>query len=125
MHLLLLLVESSLRMGDLATAHAGLMELNRMQLSLIDRLQLLALQTRYEVACGYDTVALFDVDMKVRSAEMMPSPQCGALHAMLAGAAHRVGRANLAHWLRERATLFATEDQIESLLGVARLDSVG
>jgi hypothetical protein len=116
-HLLLLLVESRLHADDLPGAYIGLSELHERKLSLTERLQLVALQTRYDVAAGHDAAALARVGPTVRMAELMPAAQCGAVHDMLAGAADRSGLRELAAWLHTRADLLATREQMDVLIG--------
>jgi hypothetical protein len=111
-HLLFLLVESRLNARDLAGAHAGLLELHGMTLGLGEVLQRTALQTRYEVAAGYDAQALDNLESKVHAAELMPALQSGGLHALLAEAAQRRGDAPLAAWLRSRAELLLTPQEL-------------
>lgn len=106
-HLCLLLAEARLTAGDLVTAYWALSELHRLPRTLIETLQMLALQTRYEVAVGHDAAALSRLAQKLPLIELMPAPQCGATHALLAGAADRLNRPDLAQWLRERAELLA------------------
>ena len=83
-------------------------------LSLQETLQLLALQTRYEVICGHDQHALQDVHRKVELSELMPASQCAAVHATLASAAQRQQHSQLANWLRRRAELLAAPAQLSS-----------
>lgn len=109
--LLLMAVESGLEIGDLTSAYAGLMELERQSLSSADALLCVWLRTRYELASGHDESAMSELDRRVAQAEMMPPPQCGAMHAMLAAAANRTGRTVQADWLRRRAALLCTPEQ--------------
>lgn len=114
-HLLLLLAESQLRVGNPTTAHGAMQQLHKRNLQLVESLQLLALQTQYEVSLGYHTDALNNLDEKIRLAEIMPGPQCGALHAMLATAANRTQRQTLADWLQRRAELLCSSKQLNEL----------
>lgn len=115
--LLLMVVESSLEIGDLPGAYAGLMELDRQKLSSPDVLMNVWLRTRYELAAGHDESAMAELERRVAQAEMMPPPQCGAMHAMLAAAASRTGRDAQARWLYQRAELLCTPEQA-SFFGV-------
>jgi hypothetical protein len=103
--LLLILVESRLLRNDLAGAYWGLNELSHLKLSLLESLQHLALRTRYEVASGYNAMALADLPRKIHYAQMLPAPQCGALHLLLAAAARQVNDQPLHDWLMRRAQL--------------------
>jgi hypothetical protein len=111
-HLLFLLVESRLNARDLAGAHAGLLELHAMPLGLAEVLQRTALQTRYEVAAGYDDQALSNLESKVQAAELMPALQSGGLHALLAEAAQHRGQMDLATWLQRRAELLLNPQEL-------------
>jgi hypothetical protein len=111
-HLLLMLVEAALHTGDIAGAYDALLELHHMKLRLGERLQLFALQTRYEVSTGHDAAAVANLQQKVAMAEMMPAPQCGMLHAMLSSAAARLGQHDRATWLGKRAQLLCTPEQL-------------
>ena len=119
-HLLLLLVESHLAENDPSGAYVGLAELHQMPLSLVESLQRMALQTRYEVAVGYDQLALDGIQHKIELAELMPAPQCGAVHAMFAVAASRSRRDALADWLRRRAELICGAEELEELARTSR-----
>lgn len=108
-HLLLMLVESNLMLGNLPGAYHGLAEMASMKLNLIESLQRLALQTRYELGVGRADAALYRLPHKLAMAELMPAAQAGAMHAMLADAARHNGADSLAQWLGERAQLLAGE----------------
>ncbi|MEX0655638.1 MAG: hypothetical protein WD534_13940 [Phycisphaeraceae bacterium] len=127
-HLLLLLSEASLEEHDLGSAYGALSELHRMRLSLIEALQRLALQTRYELQAGYDDAVLHRREQKVQLAELMPAPQCSAVHAMLATAADRTHAASLAGWLWARVELLAAPEQLARLrsgeFGVELVDAM-
>lgn len=115
-HLLLIMTEAHLMVRDLHGMHRTLCELHRGKLSLVERLQLLALQTRYELASGYVDNVLVGSDEKVHLAEMMPASQAGAMHMMLALAAQRAGQTEFASWLRQRARLLVTDQQLKALV---------
>lgn len=115
-HLLLILAESRLAIGDLVGTYQALADLHRARLSLVEVLQLLAVQTRYEIATGQERAALDRIDRKIQLIELMPMPQCGALHAMLAVAAQRCQQTQLADWLRRRAELLCEPDQLQAYL---------
>jgi len=122
-HILLLLVESRLAVGDLYGAYLGLLELSRRRLRLVESLQRLGLQTRYLVSCGYDEVALYDLKQTIRMSELMPSAQCGAMHALLGIAAQRSEQTSLTQWLQQRASLLCEPKQLEQLVGEGRFVS--
>ncbi|MCC7408953.1 MAG: hypothetical protein IT442_12850 [Phycisphaeraceae bacterium] len=107
--LLLIMAESRLRCGDAWGAYSALMELSRQRLGLMQHLQRLALQTRYEVMTGRFDAALHRLEERVTLAELMPAEQGAAMHAMLATAAGRVGWKSVAEWLGRRAELLGAK----------------
>lgn len=111
-----ILLEASMQRGDLSRAYGAISALHALPLGLIDRLRLLALQTRYEIAAGHDTSALAALPMKTAMAALLPAPLAGAIHTLLATAARRTNQSNLADWLERRAQLLATPEQTASLL---------
>lgn len=115
-HLLLMLAECRLRLGDLWNAHQALTQLHSTRRNLLENLQLLSLQTRYEVQAGYDAQALHDLERKLAMADLMPPPYAAALHLHLAQAAGRTGQTLLSDWLRRRAALLATSNQVAQVL---------
>lgn len=114
-HLLLMLIEAALERRDLVSAYHALLEVQRIRLSLVEALQRLALQVRYEVLCGYHERALWRTTEKVQLAELMSAVQCGAVHACLAAAATQTRQEKLAHWLWQRAELLCTTEQLDTL----------
>ena len=127
-HLLLMLVEASLERGDHASAYAALSELGQRKLSLVESVQRLALLTRYCLATGQPAHALADLPRRVELAELLPAPQCGAMHAMLGRAAELAGHEQWAQWLWARAELLCTPQQHQrhraGHFGVALVDAM-
>lgn len=107
--LLLMMAESRLRCGDAWGAYSALVELSRRRLGLMQHLQRLAIQTRYEVMTGRYDAALFRLEERIALAELMPAEQGAAMHAMLATAARRAGRKPVAEWLSRRAELLGAK----------------
>ncbi|MCC7205379.1 MAG: hypothetical protein IT441_09895 [Phycisphaeraceae bacterium] len=107
--LLLIMAESRLRSGDAWGAYSALGELSRTRLGLMQHLQRLALQTRYELMTGRFDAALHRLEERVTLAELMPSEQGAAMHAMLATAAGRMGWKPVAEWLSRRAELLGAK----------------
>lgn len=127
--LLLLLAESQLNLNNLAGAHLAIAQLHQTPRTLVQTMQMTALQTQYEVSAGYFQLALNHIEQKIRLAEAMPWPQCGAMHVMLAAAAHQAKRPDLADWLSRRAKLLCTADQLKTfsmrLVGVESCPAEG
>ncbi len=113
--LLLMLAEAKLQCGDLFGAYTALCDLHREPQTLVESLQRLTLQTRYEVLAGHDHAALAGVRQKLLLAELMPAEHCGAMHAMLTTSAARSGQLELADWLRRRSMLLCSPAQLQHL----------
>ncbi|MCC6578948.1 MAG: hypothetical protein IT440_00785 [Phycisphaeraceae bacterium] len=123
-HLLLMLAESRLILGDHVGAYLALSTMTKQKLNLVQTLQRTALQTRYLIETNHHEAALDQWPRTVAMAELMPAPQCGAMHAMLAIAAERQQRMDLAHWFQRRAAVISTPEQIHALLGHASSGSI-
>lgn len=117
-HLLLMLAHASLECGDPIGAYHALLDLYRSRLTLAESLQRLALQVRYEVMIGRPDAALTHARQTVELAELMPADQCGTVHALLAVAARRSQRHDLAQWLWGRAELLCTPEQLERIAAI-------
>lgn len=103
--LLIMFAEDRLQLRDLHGAHIALSQLYAQPLSLVESLQQLLLQIRYESACGYDDRLLWNLPRRLGLIELMPHGAAGMCHRLLADAAERTGRAALSDWLRSRAEL--------------------
>jgi len=114
-HLLLMLAEAQLEVGNLAGAYHALAHLQQTKLGLTQSLQRLAIQTRYEVTIGANDAVMHRARAKVELAELMPAKHCAAMHAMLATAAERAGQTRQSDWLWERTRLLAEPELIEQL----------
>jgi len=115
--LLLVLADTSMRLGDLASAWNAITQLHQQPVNLVERLQLLAVQTEYEITIGADDAALAHVAERIRLAELLPAAQCGLVHDLLATAAARQGRTELTDWLEQRAHLLISDQQRRQLPG--------
>jgi hypothetical protein len=108
----LLLADSLLEMNDLRGAYNAIASLHREQLSLAELLNLLAIQMDYSArASGWDSM-LQNVMGKLQLAELMPAAISGRTQALLGLAAKKVGRDDLANWLRSRAELLADAERL-------------
>ena len=113
--LLLMLLEARLHTGQLHGAYIALLQLHAHPLTLVESLQRLTLQTRYEVLAGHDRAALAGVKQKLLLSELMPAEHCGAMHAMLTTSAARAGQKDLANWLWRRTRLLSSPSQLKKL----------
>lgn len=112
---MLMLAEARLELRDLAGAWLALHALASTPVSLSEALQRMGLRARYEVMAGHDEAALDRAEEKIRLAELMPGPQCGAYHALLATAAQRVGRNDDHRRWWGRVELLCNPEQIAQL----------
>ncbi len=114
-NLLLLLLEARLELRDAWGAWAVVCELAGRPMGLNEALQRMALRTRWELMVGQQAAALNLAEQKMRLAELMPAPQCGAFHAMLATAAERDGQPQRAAAWWAKVHLLCTPEQIKLL----------
>ena len=115
-HLLLMLTEASLEMGDMGKAYASLTDLYKQKVSLIEALQRLSLQIRYELVTGNYTAAATNIDAKLEMIELLPAAQCGVVHEMLSIAASQTGGLELAEYLDKRAKLLCETEQLRQAM---------
>ena len=101
----LMLADSLIEMGDLAGAHDALAGLYAERLSLTEAMNLLVIQLEYEAHVGAWASMLANVGHKVQLAELLPTAPAARTQGLLALAAMRSGRDDLARWLRRRAEL--------------------
>jgi hypothetical protein len=114
-HLLLMLAEAQLEVGNLPGAYQALAHLQQTKLGLAQSLQRLAIQTRYEITIGANEAVLHRARAKVELAELMPAKHCAVMHAMLATAAQRAGQSRQSDWLWERTRLLAGPELMKEL----------
>ena len=121
-HLLLMLVDAQLSLHNFAGGQRALGLLQQRNMDLGEQLQLMALQTRYDIATGQDHRALGQVTATISMSELMPAPQCGNVHLLLSIAAQRQKQVSLANWLNRRGELLCSPEQLdnfrESMLGM-------
>jgi hypothetical protein len=101
----LLLADSLLDMNDLRGTYDAIVSLYREPLSLMELLNLMAVQLDYSSRVGAWPSMMENVMAKVQLAELLPSEANARAQAMLALAARRFGRADLSTWLAARARL--------------------
>ena len=108
----LLLADSLLEMNDLRGAYESIVALHRERLSLAEVLNLLSIQLDYSTRVGAWQSMLQNVMEKVQLAELMPPLIAARAQASLALAARKLGRPDMADWLRARSELLADAQQI-------------
>ncbi|MGD1276601.1 MAG: hypothetical protein ABR964_05185 [Tepidisphaeraceae bacterium] len=109
---LLLMADSTLRLGDLRGTLWALDALYRQRLGLAEALALQLLQLDYGSRIGAWEQMLSCVGVKVQLSELMPSINAARSQAFLALAAYKAGRMELARWLRRRVELLADAPEI-------------
>jgi hypothetical protein len=108
----LMLADSLIEMGDLPGAHLALGGLFAQQLSLAEAMNLLVIQLEYEARIGAWGSMLSNVGHKIQLAELLPSVPAARAQALLAMAAMRSGRPDLADWLRTRVALLVDVNEL-------------
>jgi hypothetical protein len=109
---LLMLADSMIQLGDLRGAFAAMQRLFHHRLSLGEALTLQLLQLDYGWRIGAWDAMLQGVSGKVQMCELMPSINSARGQALLALAAYRTNRTQLAQWLRRRSELLAEPAEI-------------
>lgn len=102
----LMLADSLLELGHIAEAYESLQPIYAGPLSLSERMKLLPVQLRYELASDHADSAVRELRQKVELAELFPSAQAALVHALLAEACRREGLAAQSEFLRGRALLY-------------------
>src|SRR4051812_5077858 len=101
----LMLADALLGMDDLPGAYDAIIRLYDQRLSLAEALSLLKIELDYESRVGAWPQMLQNVRTKVELTELMPAATSARCQALLALAAMKSGRTDLAEWLRRRAEL--------------------
>ena len=108
----LMLADSLIEMNDLPGAYQALSGLFAQRLSLAEAMNLLVIQLEYEARAGAWGSMLSHVGHKVQLAELLPAMPAARAQALLALAAMRSGRPELAGWLRRRAELLVDVNEL-------------
>jgi len=103
----LMLAQASLEIGDLASAGAAIATVRQGQPSLAELMQLLVLELDYQSRQSHWQAMLDGFMSKAQLAEVMPSGPSARVQGLLALAAMKCGRDDVALWLRRRAELLA------------------
>ena len=108
----LILADSLLELGDVQGAHAAIAELYNDRLSLPEALSLLSVQLDYLSRINAWERMLEGIPTKVQLAELMPTGASAKAQALLALAAAKLGRTDLADYLRRRVELLVDVDEL-------------
>lgn len=112
---LMLLADSCIRRGDVFGAYGVLCDLHRSRVDLPTALQMLELQTRYQLMCGDARAMLHALRQKVSMVELLPPAASAAMHRSYAHAARGLGYAHTAKWLDDRAMLLWPDDDSDDV----------
>lgn len=101
----LILADSLLQIGDLPAAQESIGALYSQRLTLAEALNLLGVQLDYQARIHAWDAMLAGVATKVQLAELMQSSTAARVQALLALAAKKSDKTELAEWLRRRVEL--------------------
>lgn len=102
----LLLADSLLLLNEVSAAYAAMRPVYDLPLTLADRMKLLPVQLRYELAADHAASAAGGLPEKVRIAELLDSPRAALVHALLAEACRRQSMPAQQRFLSTRARLY-------------------
>jgi hypothetical protein len=108
----LILADSLLELGDLDGSYRAIGGLYDQRLTLAEALRLLTVQLDYLWRVNAWASMIDGVRSKVEMAELMSTAQGARVQALLALAAHQVGRPDLSAWLRRRAELLVDVSEL-------------
>jgi len=108
----LILADCLLGLDDLQAAATVIDAVDQDQLSLADRLTLLPVELRYQLAVEHDAEVVQALPEKVRLAELLDGPEACLAHALLAEGCRRMNLTRQKDFLMRRASLLADLDQV-------------
>jgi len=108
----LMMADSLLMLDRVPEAYDAIRPVYDATLSLSDRMKLLPLQLRYELAADYPSAAVQALPEKLQIAELLDSPRAALVHALLAEACRRTHMTEQQAFLTERAWLYHDLDEL-------------
>ncbi len=102
----MMLADSLLMLDRVPDAYEAIRPVYDAPLSLSDRMKLLPIQLRYELASDHAASAVQGLPEKLQIAELLDSPRAALVHALLAEACRRNNMAEQAEFLTRRAWLY-------------------
>ncbi len=102
----LMLSDSLLMLDRVSEAYEAMRPVYDTPLSLADRMKLLPIQLRYELAADHAASAVQGLPEKVQIAELLDSPRAALVHALLAEACRRQSMPRQHEFLARRARLY-------------------
>jgi hypothetical protein len=101
-----MLADSLLMLDRAQEAYEALRPVYDQPLSLAERMKLLPVQLRYELAADHSASAVRDLREKARIAELLEPQRAGLVHALLAEACRREGLEPQRDFLARRAAIY-------------------
>ncbi|MBI4579517.1 MAG: hypothetical protein HY718_07445 [Planctomycetes bacterium] len=124
-----MLADSLLMLDRVPDAYDAIRPIYDVPLSLADRMKLLPVQLRYELAADHAAAAAQGLPDKLRIAELLDSARAALVHALLAEACRRCNMPRQQAFLAERARLYHDLDQLAArypvIAPIARGDASG
>jgi hypothetical protein len=114
----LMLADSLLMLDRVGEAYEAMRPVYDAPLSLGDRMRLLPIQLRYELAAEHSASAVGGLAEKVQIAELLESPRAALVHALLAEACRRQRMPGHHEFLAERARLYHDLDLLAERFSV-------
>ena len=102
----ILLADSLLQIDEIHAAYEAMRPVYDTQLSLSDRMKLLPIQLRYELAANHSSASVNSLAEKVQIAELLDASQAALVHALLAEACRRESMPVQQAFLVNRAKLY-------------------
>lgn len=102
----LMMADSLLMLDRVPEAYDAMRPVYDCPLSLADRMKLLPVQLRYELAADHATAAVQALPEKLQIAELLDSPRAALVHALLAEACRRTNMPEQQAFLTRRAWLY-------------------
>lgn len=110
----LMMADSLLMLDRVPEAYDAIRPVYDAPLSLSDRMKLLPIQLRYELASDHASAAVQELPEKLRIAELLDSPRAALVHALLAEACRRSNMPEHQAFLTRRAWLYHDLDELVS-----------
>jgi hypothetical protein len=108
----LMMADSLLMLGRVPDAYDAMRPVYDVPLSLSDRMRLLPIQLRYELAADHADTAAQGLPEKLQIAELLDSPRAALVHALLAEACRRTHKPEQQAYLAEKARLYHDLNQL-------------
>ncbi|MFQ5490222.1 MAG: hypothetical protein ACE5GE_05825 [Phycisphaerae bacterium] len=108
----MVLADSLLMLNDTAGAGPVVQAIQQSPLSLSDRMTMLPIELRYQLAAGRSEQAVEDLTGKVKIAELLEAPGSALTHVLLAEACRRMDMPQQQEYFLRRARLLADVEPI-------------